>query len=42
MKALPIFQGRLHEIESADIFQPGPAALTDGLRQLGEGQNTVQ
>jgi iron complex transport system substrate-binding protein len=26
--------GRLHEIKSADILQPGPAALTDGLEQL--------
>lgn len=27
-------QGHLYEIKSADILQPGPAALTDGLRQL--------
>ena len=26
--------GRLHEIKSCDIIQPGPAALTDGLEQL--------
>jgi len=26
--------GRLHEIKSCDILQPGPAALTDGVRQL--------
>jgi len=26
--------GSLYEIKSADILQPGPAALTDGLRQL--------
>jgi iron complex transport system substrate-binding protein len=26
--------GRLHEIKSPDILQPGPAALTDGLEQL--------
>ena len=26
--------GHLHEIKSADILQPGPAALTDGLEQL--------
>jgi iron complex transport system substrate-binding protein len=26
--------GRLFEIKSCDILQPGPAALTDGLRQL--------
>jgi len=26
--------GQLHEIKSADILQPGPAALTDGLEHL--------
>jgi iron complex transport system substrate-binding protein len=26
--------GALHEIKSALILQPGPAALTDGLDQL--------
>jgi iron complex transport system substrate-binding protein len=26
--------GHVHEIKSADILQPGPAALSDGLRQL--------
>ncbi|HUR90230.1 MAG TPA: ABC transporter substrate-binding protein [Ramlibacter sp.] len=26
--------GRLYEIKSADILQPGPAALTDGVEQL--------
>jgi iron complex transport system substrate-binding protein len=26
--------GRLHEIKSCDILQPGPAALTDGLQQI--------
>ena len=26
--------GALHEIKSADILQPGPAALTDGVAQL--------
>jgi len=26
--------GRVHEIKSCDILQPGPAALTDGLQQL--------
>ena len=26
--------GRLHEIKSCDILQPGPAALTDGLAQM--------
>jgi iron complex transport system substrate-binding protein len=28
--------GHLYEIKSADILQPGPAALTDGLMQLRE------
>ncbi len=33
--AIPaVRNGRLHEIKSCDILQPGPAALTDGLRQL--------
>jgi iron complex transport system substrate-binding protein len=27
-------RGELHEIKSADILQPGPAALTDGVRQI--------
>ena len=27
---------RLHEIKSADILQPGPAALTDGVRRMHE------
>lgn len=26
--------GQIHEIKSCDILQPGPAALTDGLRQI--------
>jgi iron complex transport system substrate-binding protein len=26
--------GALHEIKSADILQPGPAALTDGVEHL--------
>ena len=26
--------GHIHEIKSAYILQPGPAALTDGVRQL--------
>jgi iron complex transport system substrate-binding protein len=26
--------GHIHEIKSCDILQPGPAALTDGVRQL--------
>jgi iron complex transport system substrate-binding protein len=33
--AIPaVRDGELHEIKSADILQPGPAALTDGLRRL--------
>jgi iron complex transport system substrate-binding protein len=33
--AMPaVRHGRLSEIKSCDILQPGPAALTDGLRQL--------
>lgn len=28
--------GELHEVKSAMILQPGPAALTDGVRALGE------
>jgi iron complex transport system substrate-binding protein len=27
-------QGRLYEIKSAEILQPGPAALTDGVRRI--------
>ena len=35
--AIPaVREGRLHEIKSCDILQPGPAALTDGVRQLHE------
>jgi iron complex transport system substrate-binding protein len=26
--------GELHEVKSAEILQPGPAALTDGVRRL--------
>jgi iron complex transport system substrate-binding protein len=34
-EAMPaVRNGRLSEIKSCDILQPGPAALTDGLRQL--------
>jgi iron complex transport system substrate-binding protein len=29
-------QGELHEIKSANILQPGPAALTDGVRRIHE------
>jgi iron complex transport system substrate-binding protein len=33
--SIPAVQsGRVHEIKSCDILQPGPAALTDGVRQL--------
>lgn len=28
--------GHVHEIKSCDILQPGPAALTDGVRQISE------
>ena len=31
-----VVNGQIHEIKSADILQPGPAALTDGLRQIHE------
>ncbi|MCB1908836.1 MAG: cobalamin-binding protein [Rhodocyclaceae bacterium] len=31
-----VVHGELHEIKSADILQPGPAAVTDGLRQLND------
>ena len=26
--------GELHEVKSAEILQPGPAALTDGLERI--------
>lgn len=33
--AIPaVRRGELHEIKSADILQPGPAALTDGVRRI--------
>jgi iron complex transport system substrate-binding protein len=33
--AIPAVQdGQLHEIKSAEILQPGPAALTDGVRRI--------
>ena len=36
-EAIPaVRDGELHEIKSADILQPGPAALTDGLHRLHE------
>jgi iron complex transport system substrate-binding protein len=35
--------GQIFEIKSADILQPGPAALTDGVNQLHRIiQNWVQ
>jgi iron complex transport system substrate-binding protein len=35
--AIPaVRNGQLHEIKSADILQPGPAALTDGVRRIHE------
>ena len=34
-QAVPaVLNSELHEIKSSDILQPGPAALTDGVRQL--------
>jgi iron complex transport system substrate-binding protein len=34
-EAIPaVRNGELHEIKSAEILQPGPAALTDGLRRI--------
>jgi iron complex transport system substrate-binding protein len=34
-QAVPaVRDGELHEIKSAEILQPGPAALTDGVRQM--------
>ena len=34
-QAIPaVANGDLHEIKSAEILQPGPAALTDGLDHL--------
>jgi len=36
-EAIPaVRHGHVYEIKSADILQPGPAALTDGLRQMHE------
>ena len=34
--------GRIHEIKSAYILQPGPASLTEGVRQLHEILNGVR
>jgi len=35
-------ENRLHEIKSADILQPGPAALTDGVRHIHRLLASVQ
>jgi iron complex transport system substrate-binding protein len=36
-EALPaVRDGMLFEIKSAEILQPGPAALTDGVRRIHE------
>ena len=36
-EAIPaVRNGELHEIKSAEILQPGPAALTDGVRRIHE------
>jgi iron complex transport system substrate-binding protein len=36
-QAVPaVKNGELHEIKSADILQPGPAALTDGVQRIHE------
>ena len=36
-EAIPaVKENELHEIKSADILQPGPAALTDGVRRIHE------
>jgi len=36
-EAVPaVRHGELHEVKSAEILQPGPAALTDGVRRLHE------
>jgi iron complex transport system substrate-binding protein len=36
-QAIPaVRDGRLYEIKSAEILQPGPAALTDGVRRIHE------
>jgi iron complex transport system substrate-binding protein len=29
-------EGELHEIKSSEILQPGPAALTDGVKRIHE------
>jgi iron complex transport system substrate-binding protein len=41
--AIPaVKNGQLHEIKSADILQPGPAALTDGVRRIFEILSATQ
>ena len=35
-KVAAVKANRLHEVKSADILQPGPAALTDGVRRIHE------
>jgi len=41
--AIPaVRDGELHEIKSADILQPGPAALTDGVRRIFEILSATQ
>ena len=35
-KVSAVRDGELHEIKSAEILQPGPAALTDGVRRIHE------
>jgi iron complex transport system substrate-binding protein len=35
-KVPAVRDGELHEIKSADILQPGPAALTDGVQRMHE------
>jgi iron complex transport system substrate-binding protein len=40
---IPAVRNRqLHEIKSADILQPGPAALTDGVRRIFEILSATQ
>jgi iron complex transport system substrate-binding protein len=35
-KVSAVKEGQLHEIKSAEILQPGPAALSDGVRRIHE------
>jgi iron complex transport system substrate-binding protein len=42
-EAIPaVRENRLYEIKSADILQPGPAALTDGVRRIFEILSATQ